>query len=96
MRGEPPDRRRWSAEEEGERSRGGTLNASLLSAEFLFLVFSLPLVQKVRTARSSAPPFQNGSSSLGPNSTGKEVSLSETRGTKPASSLPSCSPGRSP
>lgn len=50
----------------------------------------------MRIAKSSAPPFQNGFSSLGPNSTGKEASLIGTQGTE-ASVLPppAAHPGRS-
>lgn len=63
------------------------LNSCSLSSPFC-LSNPVSFTSKVRIAKSSAPPFQNGFSSLGQNSTGKEVSLRGTRGTKPASSLP--------
>lgn len=76
-------------------------NAPLLSADSPLLLFSLLLVQrpffftpKVRTAKSSAPPFPNGFSSRGRNSTGKEVSLRGARGPEPASSRPRPLPPR--
>lgn len=70
------------------------LNSCLFTPLCLFNPFSF--TYKVRIAKSSAPPFQNGFSSLGPNSTGKEASLSGTQGAEtgalaPPAACPGCS-----